>query len=720
MSQSRLTAVSVWATAIAALVLGGAALAAWPDSYAGRVANLNALRQDMAYPGIEHQGAKLARLYDQACNAKSSSACSYAKWFDKDKGGDLQKAAEFFKSRCPSDPQACVVLGWSLTRDDLGQLNPTDAAAGYKYFSRACTEKLYAAGCTGVGEMHLWGVGVKKDHKLALKRVVEGCKAKDPYGCYLAGQMYENGWGTASVIDKAVSYYRTACQGDVPHACVQLAVLQEQGKGLPRDPEASAKVYGEACNDGGFTTGCYHLGRVYEEGRYMPRNLTVAEGLYKQACDKGDILGCFGLATMYESGKAEGGDAQTAAGIYERACNIGNTDACTRLGKLYLRGKGVPKDPAMGVSFIQRACDGGVGDACDVLGQLFESGNGVEMNLAKASSLYKDSCDGGLGRGCFHLAKLYQVGKGVSLDPGKSGALFEQACDTGHGASCSKLATSYMLGDGVEKNMSKAAELLDKGCAGKDAEACTKVGAMYQSGKGVSKDPMKAVQYYTDACLQESGMACYEMAKVYQTGEGAEKDFKLAIQAYKDSCGYGYERACEEGGSIIFESRFQDITTFAFESKMCQVWSLNPDKGDSTRLVADVRGDEFVMMDGPFKGETIKPTSLGVEVTKKGKFIGRTKWEATVAGTTVSFNHFDAWDPAEDPIDAFPGDTSKSKDRADADTVLIYSRAEELVRRNLPATKCKFPAKVPLLTTEHCSEVQALIAAQLASKCKGE
>ena len=51
---------------------------------------------------------------------------------------------------------------------------------------------------------------------------------------------------------------------------------------------------------------------------------------------------------------------------------------------------------------------------------------------------------------------------------------------------------------------------------------------------------------------------------------------------------------------------------------------------------------------------------------------------------------------------------------------IIYSRGEEMVRRNQPAKKCRFPSKMPLLTTEHCSEIQALVAAQLATTCKGE
>ncbi len=709
-----------WLIAGAALTIGTVALAAWPDSYEGRIANLNALRQDMAYPGVPHNAKRMEALYDDACAKKSSSACSYKTWFDPATGGDLAKARDFYKARCPSDPQSCLVVGWSYTLDGNGQLAPTDAAKGYKYFETACTKKLYAAGCTAMGELHMYGLGVKKSYKTALARTNEGCKAKDPYGCYLAGTMYEKGWGTPVDVKKAIGLYRKACREDVPHACVQLAVLQETGTGMPKNPEASAKTFGDMCETSGFTTACYHLGRMYQEGRSVPRQLTVAEELYKKSCNLGDILGCFGLAKMYESGRSEGGGPAEAAQIYEKACNVGNADACTRLGKLYLRGKGVGKDAKLGVGFITKACDGGEANACDVLGQLYEAGNGVDQNLTKAAGLYTSACNAGTGVGCYHLGKLHQVGKGVDADTNKAGALFEKACNTGHGASCARLAENYQLGEGVPKNMEKAAEFLEKGCAGEDSGSCAKIAGMYDSGKGVSKDLAKALSFYTDACSMEHGHACYMLAKKYESGDGAEKNFKMAVQAYKDSCSYSYERACQEGGSIMFQSRFQEIVDLAFASKMCQVWSLDPEKPDSSRLLVDVRGDEFAMMDGPLKGETIKPTMADMKIEKGKKYRGVTSWTAETSKGTRSFELFDVWDSEEDPIDAFPGDKSRSRDRLPDTTTLIYSRGEEMVRRNEPAKKCRFPAKMPLLTTEHCSEIQALVAAQLATTCKGE
>jgi hypothetical protein len=709
-----------WLVAIVALTIGTVAFAAWPDSYAGRISNLNALRQDMAYPGVPHNAKRTKRLYDSACAQKSSSACSYETWWNPETGGDLQKARSFYKSKCPSDPQSCVVVGWSYTLDANGQLNPTDAKKGYSYFQTACTKKLYAAGCTAMGEMHMYGVGVKKSYKTALARTNEGCKAKDPYGCYLAGTMYEKGWGTPVNLAKAISLYRKACRQDVPHACVQLAVLQEEGTGLPRDPEAAAKTFGAMCEGSGFTTACSHLGRMYEQGRAVPRQLAVAEQLYKKSCDLGDLVGCFGLAKMYEKGRSEGGGPAQAAEIYERACNVGNANACTRLGKLYLRGKGVGKDPSLGVGFISKACDGGESNACDVLGQLYESGNGVEQNLTRASQLYNGACEAGEGVGCYHLAKLHQVGKGVDADTAKAGVLFQQACDTGHGKSCSRLAENYILGEGVPKNMAKAAELLEKGCTGGDASSCAKLAGMLDKGKGVQKDPVRAFSFYVDACAYEHGHACYMIAKKYESGEGAEKNVQLAVQAYKDSCNYGHERACQEGGSIIFQARFQEIVDLAFHSKMCQIWSLDPEKPDSSRLLVDVRGDEFVMMDGPLKGETIKPKMTEMNVVKGKKYRGVTSWEAETSRGMRKFDHVDSWDSEEDPIDAFPSDKSRSKDRIPDTTTLIYSRAEEMVRRNEPAKKCKFPAKMPLLTTEHCSEIQALVGAQLSTTCKGE
>ena len=42
------------------------------------------------------------------------------------------------------------------------------------------------------------------------------------------------------------------------------------------------------------------------------------------------------------------------------------------------------------------------------------------------------------------------------------------------------------------------------------------------------------------------------------------------------------------------------------------------------------------------------------------------------------------------------------------------------MQRNAPSKTCKFGSGYPVITTEHCSEIQALIGAQLLTSCKGE
>ncbi|MEC7949527.1 MAG: hypothetical protein VX265_18310, partial [Myxococcota bacterium] len=185
------TFASLMVAVIAILVGSPDARAAWPDSYEGRVANLDALRWDLGYPGVGDNAAYVKKLYARACDLKSSNGCNASSW-----QGDLDKAAAYFRAKCPKDPQACVVMGWSKSRDNWGNLSAAsmDPKGGYGYFKKAC-DKAYAAGCTGMGEMHMAGIGAKQDWRAARKYVAEGCAAKDYYGCYLLGNLYEKGRG---------------------------------------------------------------------------------------------------------------------------------------------------------------------------------------------------------------------------------------------------------------------------------------------------------------------------------------------------------------------------------------------------------------------------------------------------------------------------------------------------------------------------------------------
>lgn len=695
--------------------------AAWPDGYPGRVKAMDAIRYDVAYPGIVYDAAQVKARYEDACKNKSSSACNWTKWQGA-QGGELAKIKSFYAGKCPQDPLACVALGYVENRDEKGNIILGEGgkpAKANEYFETACEKKAYAPACSSLGEAYLYGSGVAVDYARALKLVDEGCKAEDPWGCYLQGTLLESGKGGSVDNGRAVELYTTACNAKIPHACVALGTMIEDGRAGSRDLNKAAKTYGDAC-DGNYMGGCYQVGRMYDEGKTGTRNTTIASQMFKKSCDGGDILGCFGLATYYENGTVPDGDVEDAVKIYDEACQRGHTKACSKLGELYIRGKGVNKDVPMGVGFIQKACDANDLAGCGILGQLYESGNGVEMNIAKASELYKNACDRGDGKSCGQLANFYEVGKGVDQNAGRALELYEKACTSGHGKSCGKLANRYMTGDGVDKNMAKASELLDKGCTGGDGASCAKLGGLYNSGKGVKADPARAIALFESACDYDNGQGCFDFAEAYAKGtNGMPVDFKKAGKGYSRGCELKFEKACSAGGSIVFQSRMEEVLSTAFESTMCQVWSQDREDPEKTKQVVLVNKKSFEVMDGPLKGNTVNLAQDPTEYKTVGKKQqGLSKWRFNNGKKEVTFKHIEEWDSENEPIDSFPGDSSYSEDRVGG-IRLVYSREEQVVKRAAPNPKCAFPGYL-VLTTEHCSEVQALIAAQLISECKGE
>ena len=87
--------VLLFASAACALLFGSVAFAAWPDGYAHRVANMNALYWDLGYPGVGPDAARSKRMYSRSCGIKKGNACNYKSW-QGDNGGDMAKAAAYY------------------------------------------------------------------------------------------------------------------------------------------------------------------------------------------------------------------------------------------------------------------------------------------------------------------------------------------------------------------------------------------------------------------------------------------------------------------------------------------------------------------------------------------------------------------------------------------------------------------------------------------------
>ncbi len=730
MDKQKKGTLSEWVTAntvasvvfsLCVLMLVLPALAASKDSYPGRVAAMQAFRLDFGWAGVAIAKDRLVELYKSACKNKSTNACKYESWI-VDTGGDLTKAFQTLASKCPGEPQSCVIVGFYYSRDVKGNLAPTDAAKAFNAFKQSC-QKTYAPGCAHLGEMYLYGIGTAADPKMAADLFNEACVAEDPYGCYLMGTLYDSGKGVdAADPQKALSYYDGACKDGIPHACVQLGTLQLSGKIGTPDPAKALAFFEPACKDG-YAAACSQIGRLYEKGLGVPLDVKKAEALYESACTVGDLDGCLGVAIRCESGERKGCNAEDAVEVYDRACAASRFDACTRLGRLYIKGQWVDKNVGKGLGYMEQACKGGEADGCDALGEYYEKG--VEKpDLVKASTFYQQACKGGSGKGCYHLGKMYQANRGPGADPAKANGLFVQACDYGHGKSCLLLADAYLTGNGVPKDVKKALSLYEQGCNGGDGDACYKIGESWQRGDNGTPDLAKAASYYERACANDGYNGCFLLGQMYEKGTGVQMDILKAASLYSRACAKGVDAACNVGTDIQFKAWFITDVKESFEDDLCEVFGYDEEKPEATKLLAKANKTSFEVLTGSRKGSGLTATAGASRFIGGDLYRGYGAWEMATAKGSMKFEHYVLWN-TEEPIDSLEGSEVSSSDRKGTSTLVWSAEDEETgyVNRsveNVKEQKCTFTGGYPSLSVSHCSAVQSLIAAQLLTECKGE
>ena len=245
------------------------------------------------------------------------------------------------------------------------------------------------------------------------------------------------------------------------------------------------------------------------------------------------------------------------------------------------------------------------------------------------------------------------------------------------------------------------------------------MGDFYAEGKLVAKDTTKALSLYEAACQIKDIKACYKAGMLIVDGKVETANFYQALRNLETACKADYEKACEASRPIMFQARFEGIIQNAFDSKLCQVWTINEAKSDRNRTVVSVKGDQFEVLAGKYKGQTFTAVSKGTKYKKDDKKkIAQSFWDLVSGNQKIKIEHHENWNFIRypDPTSSFPGPESFSRDKYGEKSV-YYSREKEYLARNV-YKHCTFIDKVKMLGSEHCSEVQALIASQLVSKCK--
>ena len=156
-------------------------------------------------------------------------------------------------------------------------------------------------------------------------------------------------------------------------------------------------------------------------------------------------------------------------------------------------------------------------------------------------------------------------------------------------------------------------------------------------------------------------------------------------------------------------------------SSMCQVWGYDNVTPERNRQLASFSGDTLRMMVGEYENRDLQVSHLRNDYIEGRSPEGRSYWGVTLVWEALSleFEHHEVWKKSRG---AFPGAQSYSRVTPEGLTTssgkadLIFDRADESVV--MPRkSRCRFIEEYSSLTTEHCSPVQALVAANLLSDC---
>lgn len=684
-------------------------LAAWPDIYPSRRIAVSALRYNLISPELQYDAAEIEERYKSACRQGFGLACSWQKW-QRDGRGDLAVAGAFMKKRCSWEPLACTVRAWALSRVG-GAISPAseapeDAAA---LLQTTCSKELFAPACTSLGELYLEGVGVPQDMAQAHAYIKEGCDADDWWGCYQLGRLHRQGIGVSADPVRAVELFTAACDNAIPQSCTAQADALLRGDGTGKDVARAAALYAESCSDR-HTRACATLASLYERGVGVEASPYAAIGLYQTACNAGDHNACYDLSTLYAEGRGVDVDASAALGLLERTCDAGHPRSCSHMGRMYLDGEIVDRDLQTGLELLEAGCAGGDQGGCVSLAALYEHGDGVDQDIRRATAMYDQACRADAGAGCTALGRMEDLGIGTEPDPTEALRMYRKACGLGDGAGCGQLAEKYRQGDGVSRDPRQAVELMARACELGDGVSCGRLGEATERGSyGLKKDPEQAAILFKRACRLGDGIGCMGVAETLDAP--AEK-----LAAYASACAAGIEEGCEAALPMQLDAKYAALLDRSLDGS-CEVWGIDDQDIDRTRLLASLSGPQLVLHAGPHAGKTMLIEPEDAELIRKRKRItGQSRWAMRLIWEQLDVDvqlqeHIDPRAPLSD----FPAPLSYSADPR-GKTALIYSRKDGTVRRDV-INRCVLSDDYLTLNAEGCTATQALVAARLLSVC---
>lgn len=449
-----------------------------------------------------------------------------------------------------------------------------------------------------IGKCFLYGKGVEKNEKRALKYLVEAAQDGNAEGACLCGECYEKGIGTEKNSLTAISFYeysanqnyarglshlgrcylggvegveknigkaikllKSATEQKDPLGECYLGLCYLMGCGVDRDIEKGKKLLEESA-DAGVSKAQLIMGDIYHAGDIVERSDKTAMRWYAPSAENGNAEAQFKLGMCYYLGQGMERCADKAVEWFRKSAEQEYLDAKGFLGKCYYCGDGIEQndEAAFENLYSVRNNANGYDELLYLLGKCYYLGKGTRQNYEEAVKWYRKSAEQGNPEAQYCLGDCYMNGIGTLQDYKEACKWYLQSAEQGNCQAEALLGCSYYLGTGVEQNYEEATKWLLKAVQQKDIiplDSMYYLGKCYLDGTGIEKNVDKGFDWISEAANKENAKAQCELGNYYERkiGEGEKtkrnnKEKKAWIkekeELYKNAAIW-YQKAAENG-----------------------------------------------------------------------------------------------------------------------------------------------------------------------------
>jgi TPR repeat protein len=275
-----------------------------------------------------------------------------------------------------------------------------DYAKAQTLFKTAYSKVGYEEAALMLAKMSLYGLGVAKDPKEAVRWLKEVSDARfDPTRDALKFDPK-----TPNQMNERIE------------ATFMLARIYERGIGVAKDPAEAKRRYAKAV-EFGFVPAENILAQGWLSGYAGEKNASKAVALFKDAAEAGYVPAQFNLGKLYYNGDdGVAKDLKLAGAYFAAAAKAGNPGAQFAAGRMYDFGEGVPEDHKKAVVYYKEAAVKGDRDAQFALGTFFYNGDTVAKDLATARKLFDAAAKQGQADAMFNLGAMETNGEGGPRD----------------------------------------------------------------------------------------------------------------------------------------------------------------------------------------------------------------------------------------------------------------------------------------------------------------